>query len=194
MSIWEINMEAKKQIREELKNRRKNLESSFCKKEEEQILLQLRQSDVLCGHGYIYGYYPHGKELSILPVLQWALEAGKRVALPKVAGDTMDFYEITSLEEVAKGSFGVMEPVTAQRVNWEEAVCLTPGVGFDKAGNRMGHGAGYYDKYFEHHRRLIKVGIAYDFQIKDMIPTEETDIRMDYLMTPSQCKKVTTDS
>lgn len=190
----EKNMVTKERIREELQRERKNLSFSYCKQEEERVLERIRQSEPVCDYGYLYAYYPHGKELSLLKSLQWALEAGKRVALPRVDGDSMDFYEITSLDEVAKGSFGVMEPITDKKVNWEEAVCLTPGVGFDKKGNRIGHGAGYYDRYFSRHARLIKVGIAYDFQIKDIIPTEENDIRMDYLITPSGCKKITADS
>lgn len=187
----EKNMVTKERIREELKSERNKLPLSYCKEEEERIFTKLKESKILCDHGYIYAYYPLGKELSLLKTLQWALEAGKKVALPKVDGDTMDFYEISSLDEVEEGCFGVMEPVTDKKVKWEEAVCLVPAVGFDKMGNRIGYGAGYYDKYFERHKRLVKVGIAYDFQIKDVIPTEENDIKMDYLFTPTECRTIT---
>lgn len=178
-------METKGQIRDRLSEKRDALHTPFCTLAEEELFRQLRQMDVIAERGYFYGYYPLGRELSLLKFLQWVLEAGKRVALPRVEGKEMDFYEITSLHEVVKGSFGVMEPVTEKKVNWEEAVCLTPGVGFDKQGSRIGHGAGYYDRYFSKHPRLLKMGIAYDFQIVEELPTEETDISMEYLVTPT---------
>ena len=186
MSTWDKNMETKERIRARLSIKRDALEPEVYRQAEEAIALQLKQMEVIKERGYIYGYYPLGKELSLLKFLDWALEAGKRVALPKVEGSEMDFYEITSLQEVKKGSFGVMEPVTGQKVNWEEAVCLTPGVGFDRQGNRIGHGAGYYDRYFEIHPRLIRMGIAYEFQVVKEIPAEETDIGMEYLITPGE--------
>lgn len=184
-------METKRQIREELARKRDRLDAAFCKQAEVGISNQLRQMDIIAERGYLYGYYPLGRELSLLSFLQWALEAGKRVALPKVDGNEMDFYEITSLNQVEKGSFGVMEPVTGQKVNWEEAVCLTPGVGFDEKGGRIGHGAGYYDRYFERHPRLVKVGIAHDFQMIQEVPAEENDVPMEYLVTPKDIRKVT---
>lgn len=183
-------METKRLIRADLTEKRDVLDASFCKQSEEEIFRQLKQMEAVVERGYLYGYYPLGKELSLLKFLQWALEAGKRVALPRVDGSEMDFYEITALDEVEKGSFGVMEPVTKKKVNWEEAVCLTPGVGFDKQGSRIGHGAGYYDRYFSRHSRLLKVGIAYDFQILEDFPTEENDISMEYLATPTACWKI----
>lgn len=180
-------METKAQIRADLSEKRETLDVEFYNRSEEEIIQKLRQIKPVLERGYLYGYYPLGKELSLLKFLEWALEAGKRVALPKVDGNEMDFYEVSSLQEVKKGSFGVMEPVTEKKVNWEEAVCLTPGVGFDKEGRRIGHGAGYYDRYFSRHPRLIKLGIAYDFQIVEDIPTEENDISMEYLVTPKAC-------
>lgn len=179
-------MAAKEQIRAELSQKRDAINTDSYNRAEEEIFQQLKQMGPVAERGYFYGYYPLGRELSLLKFLSWALEAGKRVALPKVDGDEMDFYEITSLKEVEKGSFGVMEPVTKKRVNWQEAVCLTPGVGFDRQGNRIGHGAGYYDKYFSRHPRLVKVGIAYDFQIVEALPTKKNDIPMEYLVTPKQ--------
>lgn len=183
-------METKRQIRAELSKKRDALDTAFYEQAEEEIARQLKQMDVIAERGYLYGYYPLGRELSLLTFLQWALEAGKRVALPKVNGNEMDFYEITSLDQVKKGSFGVMEPVTGQKVNWEEAVCLTPGLGFDKGGGRIGHGGGYYDRYFERHPRLVRIGIAYDFQVVDEIPTEKNDIPMEYLVTPKDIKDI----
>ncbi|MCI8327414.1 MAG: 5-formyltetrahydrofolate cyclo-ligase [Lachnospiraceae bacterium] len=183
-------MVTKAKIRESLLRERNSLDDSCYYQAETAMAEKIQRSELILEHGYLYGYYPIGRELSLLKGLQWALDAGKRVALPKICEDTMDFYEITSLKEVARGEFGIMEPTQKIPVYWEEAVCLTPGVGFDRTGNRIGHGAGFYDKYFACHSRLKKVGVAYDFQIKEAIPAEKTDIVMDYLLTPSGWKGI----
>lgn len=152
---------------------------------QEALQERLKTMELALDSGYVYGYYPLGKEAPVLSCLRWALRAGKRVALPKVHGQDMDFYEIQSLEDVGRGHFGVMEPLQTRPVFWEEALCLTPGVGFDQKGNRLGHGGGYYDRYFSMHGRLLKVGIAYDFQVIEEIPAQQWDVPMDYCITPS---------
>lgn len=190
MSTSEKSMVTKAQIRSELLSQRRKLDQNYCQQREQEALTIIKTLDLFQDNGYFYAYYPHGQELSLLQVIQWILDTGKRAALPKVEGEQMDFYEISSLAEVEKGVFGIMEPSGGEKVCWEEAVCLTPGVGFDWTGNRIGHGRGYYDRYFEQHKRLIKVGTAYDFQIRQSIPAEKTDIAMDYLLTPSVCKKI----
>lgn len=91
---------------------------------------QLTNWKELQNRGYFYAYYPLGKELSLLPLIQWLLDTGRRVALPKTDGDNMDFYEIQDLNEVRKGQFGVMEPTSEQKVCWEDAICLTPELAF----------------------------------------------------------------
>lgn len=173
----------KTHIRGQLKEKRESLTKVICDDVAKKVHLQLKEQPLIQERGYIYGYYPKGKELSVLPFLQWALEAGKRVALPKVSGQTMNFYEVTSLDEVVEGAYGIMEPISEKTVCWEEAVCLIPGLGFDMAGHRIGYGAGYYDRYLSEHSRLKRVGVTYEQQIVEEIPTEETDISMEYIAT-----------
>lgn len=184
-------MVTKVQIRKELIQKRDELPEYQQAELSTNITKRLTGWEELQSRGYFYAYYPLGKELSLLPLIQWLLDTGRRVALPKVDGDDMDFYEIQDLSEVQKGKFGVMEPISKQKVCWEDALCLTPGVGFSTEGERLGHGAGYYDRYFEKHPRLLRVGIAYEFQIVDYIPTEPTDIPMQWIVTPDRTLKTT---
>lgn len=184
-------MVTKVQIRKELLQKRSELTGIQQEQLSTNVFNQLTTWDILLSRGYFYAYYPLGKELSLLPLIQWLLDTGRHIALPRVEGDRMDFYEIHSLDEVQKGSFGVMEPTGQQKVCWEDALCLTPGVGFSTDGGRIGHGAGYYDRYFEKHPRLLRVGIAYEIQIADNIPTETTDIPMHWIVTPDKKRKIT---
>ena len=77
----------------------------------------------------------------------------------------------------------VMEPVETNPIDWEEALVLVPGVAFDRQGSRMGYGKGYYDRFFEGKTDCVKVGVAYELQVADQLPTEENDLPMEYLVT-----------
>lgn len=179
-------METKVQIRKRLLSLRNEIPPHICESSAKEILHILKTHPKITEHGYLYAYYPHGKELSLLPFLEWALNAGKRVALPKTDNNTMDFYEITDLSQVTTGAFGVQEPVNTRKVAWEEAVCLIPGVGFTTDGKRIGHGKAFYDRYLTEHPRLCKIGICHEIQLLSELPTEPTDIPMEYLVTPKR--------
>jgi 5-formyltetrahydrofolate cyclo-ligase len=116
------------------------------------------------------------------------LSKGKKLALPRVDGNEINFYEITSLDQVAEGCFHVMEPTTSVKMQEEAALVLTPGVVFDKNGNRTGFGKGYYDRFFHSHPNLTRLGVAYHSQMEEAIPTEKTDMRLQYLIT--ECKMI----
>ena len=104
-------MVTKAQIRKELLQKREELPENLCKELSTNTKGQLTTWEELQNRGYFYAYYPLGTELSLLPLIQWLLDTGRRVALPKTDGDNMDFYEIQDLNEVRKGQFGVMEPI-----------------------------------------------------------------------------------
>lgn len=151
----------------------------------------------------IYGYYPLGNEVNCLAFLEQALSEGKRVALPRMwdgekDSETdkmmqnralmyayhMDFYEITSLEQVTEGGFHVMEPTAECPLLQEsQAIVLVPGVVFDKSGNRYGYGKGYYDRYFARYKDLYKIALAYENQIEQTLSVLDTDVRMNCVCT-----------
>lgn len=134
-------------------------------------------------HG-IYGYYPHGKEVSLIGLYHWILEQKIPLAFPRVSGMDMEFYQVRSMEEFSEGSFHIMEPEqNCPLAVWDTSICLVPGSVFDKQGNRYGYGKGYYDRYFDGHQQLCRIGVAYEQQIEDRILTEPTDIKMDAVVT-----------
>lgn len=140
----------------------------------------------------IYGYYPLRNEVDCLPFLIQALRDGKRVALPRTDSFTasMEFYEITSLEQVKEGNFHVMEPIVEcpkiQPQNGMCSVMLVPGVVFDIHGNRYGYGKGYYDRYLARFFGLVKtIALAYENQVEQKLDVLDTDILMDYIYTES---------
>ena len=114
----------------------------------------------------------------------WAL--GKTVAVPKVQGDEMEFYWLTSFAQLEPGYYGVAEPTYGDIARDEEAFILVPGVAFDVTRHRIGYGRGYYDKYLAKHPKLRSAAVAYDLQVFPEIPHEELDICPTVLVTETK--------
>ena len=114
---------------------------------------------------------------------EWS--ADKFVLLPRVVGDKMDIVAFHA-GELATGSFNIQEPTGNEIITDFAAtdVAIIPGVAFDRHGNRLGRGKGYYDRFLSHFPG-IKIGICADFRLVDTVPAEAHDVKMDYVITPS---------
>ena len=122
-------------------------------------------------------------EVDTLSIIQELLKT-KRIAVPKVLGNTMEFYEIHSLNDLKEGHFHVLEPTTNLLVKPQEIDCmLVPLVAFDERLYRVGYGKGYYDKYFASQCDYDKIGLAFEFQKVTDIQTNEFDIPLDEIIT-----------
>ena len=111
------------------------------------------------------------------------LSQTKRVVLPRVAGNDMDFYPYTP-SSLKVGAFGIEEPQGSEPISPDEIdVIVVPGVAFTTDGKRCGRGKGYYDKYLSRSGfRAIKIGVCYAEQLAEDIPNEPHDIVMDYMI------------
>lgn len=131
----------------------------------------------------IYGYLPYNQEVRTVPMLQRALEEGKRVAVPKVYGDEMRFLYMTDLSLVEKGYSGIPEPVADGPVADDpSALVLMPGLAFDAEGHRIGYGGGFYDRFLAREPGHPTVALCYDFQMLPKLETEEFDIPVDCVL------------
>lgn len=180
-------MQKKKQIRKQHLAERNALTENMIKKLSATIIQTvkryLQQQSDLKSRG-VYGYYPHGKEVSFMELYTWLLKEQIPLAFPRVSGDTMEFYQVTSMEDFMEGAFHIMEPAeNCRQADFEQAFCLVPGTVFDLTGNRYGYGKGYYDRYFDIHKELYRIGAAYNMQVEENIPAEKTDVKMQILVT-----------
>lgn len=184
------NMETKQQIRTRhlaIRNRMSEQERAALSMQIADALWEqcerMRQesSEGLC---VVRGYYPHRSEVSLLPFYSRVLKNGIPLAFPGAHGENMEFYYVESMQDFKPGAFGILEPAESCRICLKDAgICLTPGSVFDLHGNRYGYGKGYYDRYFLQYPGLCRTGIAYENQLEADIPVEQTDIRMQYLIT-----------
>ena len=185
-------MESLKETKEQLRKCHLLLRNKM--EEEERIHL----SKIISGHAKnilelpehkgievkVYGYYPLGSEVSLIPFYDFLLEQGIPLAFPRVDGTSMDFYQVFSLNNFKEGAFHVKEPDSScQKAEWEYALCFTPGSVFDRMGGRFGYGKGYYDRYFKKYHHILRTGVAYEHQIEEKLPTEPWDLPMHYLIT-----------
>lgn len=116
-------------------------------------------------------------------VERWYRE--KTLLLPCVQGDDLVLRQYTGPKCMVSGEqFGIGEPTGAEWTDLEAVQLIAvPGVAFDPEGNRMGRGRGFYDRLLKSTPNAVKIGLAYDFQMLDAIPTEPHDVRMDRVIT-----------
>jgi ribonuclease D len=152
-------------------------------KESEKLLAKLFQHPVL-ELGFIAAFYPTDLEPQIIPFLKKLADEG-RLLLPRTLDkQNMDFVLVQNLEtDLQPGIFGIMEP-KPELPTFEDVpiAFVVPGVVFGKDGGRMGHGAGYYDRFLSSFKGIPKIGIAYSAQIRSLLPQKATDVRMDEVM------------
>ena len=134
----------------------------------------------------IVAYYSLPDEVDTHSFIDELIAEGKTVYLPKVVSDEdMVLCRYTGAESMKEGAFGIMEPVGAQ-ISADEAidVVLVPGMAFDGDGNRLGRGKGYYDRFLKSlsHPRPQLIGVCFDFQKVEVVPTESTDVKVDVVV------------
>lgn len=134
-------------------------------------------------------------EVDTLNLIDLFLEKLIPVAVPKcVSGSyTLEHFIITGMDQLKKGTFGIMEPdpLICERVSPpHEGVCIVPGLAFDAAGVRMGYGKGYYDRFLENFKGL-KIGLCYESCFySEGIPHDSFDAVMDIVVTDREIRKI----
>ena len=136
-----------------------------------------------CQAERIMAYADYNHEVMTGFLIEEAWKAGKEVAVPKVVGKDMVFYRLTDFEQLAPGYFGIPEPVEGEIVHWDQALMIMPGVAFDRKNNRVGYGGGFYDRFLEKNPDILRVAVAFDFQILDQVPVWPTDIYPQIVVT-----------
>lgn len=141
------------------------------------------------GRSIIGLYHPIRMEVDLFSHIGLLTEKGFRIALPRVRCGSIEFALLEEDVSLVPGVYGIMEPpLHAPGVPAKDmfAVCV-PGLAYDASGARIGYGKGLYDQWLplDGENRPLCIGVGYDFQLLDVIPQEEHDRHMDYIVTPS---------
>ncbi|MEM2878071.1 MAG: 5-formyltetrahydrofolate cyclo-ligase [Candidatus Hadarchaeales archaeon] len=136
------------------------------------------------------------REVETIDMIRESLSMGKRILVPYVEFSTkrLRFSEITDPDaQLFPGAFGIPEPRHQYRrpVQLNEMdLVIVPGIAFDRNGRRIGHGLGYYDRALREilsiNRKAKFIGIAYDFQIADEIPSTPHDVPVHIVVTETR--------
>lgn len=184
----------KKEARERMKKKRRSMPAMERRQQDSQIRSRLMGLPCWKKVSWFFPYVSYGTEVDTQKIIEYVLKmgqdgAGIRVAVPRVEGEEMNFYEITSLDQLEKSQKGIPEPVGGQRVEAREGIMLLPGLAFDRKLHRIGYGGGYYDKYLARYGGpdLITLAVAYEYQVVDgELEHQPTDICPMGLVTPQQ--------
>ena len=106
----------------------------------------------------------------------------KKIILPTVVGDDIIPVELAKNTGFAVGDFNILEPQN-EPYTGDYDLIVVPGVAFDRNGNRIGRGRGYYDRFLCKHLNVKRIGICFDFQLVDEVPTEPNDIVMNEVIS-----------
>jgi len=136
-------------------------------------------------------------EVKTESMIKYALKLGKKVVLPisDLKKKTLDLSEIKDFDnELEPGAFNILEPKKdfLRSVSPEEVdLVIVPGVAFDENGDRIGYGMGFYDRFLKTIRKDVPViGLAYELQIVDDIPVDDTDVTVDKVLTEKKTIEV----
>lgn len=191
--------ELKKKTRDDLKKIRKSIPESVKREEGHKVYEKLCALDEFQKEKLIYCFVSFGEEIDTLEFIEHCLYVAKKVAVPRVEGNKMEFYSISSIKELSPSNMGIPEPegYSLHKVDHEKGIMIMPGLGFDRQMHRIGYGGGYFDKYiagFADINDVFKVGVAFDEQIADHIESDSHDISPDMIITPSFSFRKKTDS
>lgn len=171
----------KSDIRRKIKNLRMMLSEMEKASAAEEVFSQLEKTAAFMMADTVLMYHSLPDELSTHRFLKkW--HDRKRFFLPRVNGVNLEIlpYEETRLE---LGSFQIEEPTGNDTADVDDIeLMVIPAVAFDRKGNRLGRGKGFYDRLLAN-SKATKIGVGYEFQLLDSIPVEPHDVTMDMVIT-----------
>lgn len=184
-------MSEKSNLRKKYKALRREI---HCKDYDNAVCKNLLTSELYKNAEKVLLYAGLDDEICIDSVIIDALKKGKKTALPVCSDDkgNMDFYYINSLNDLKLGFFSVREPDKAKCEkcsDFSHALCIVPGISFDKKGYRLGYGKGYYDRFLKKFT-LISVGLCYNELICDNLPTDRFDVPVNFILTQDKAISV----
>lgn len=174
----------KEQARRLVGSRKQQLEPLYIEQANQSIFQKLIQMEEYQQAETIFCYVSTAEEVNTWPVIGHALECGKKVGVPLCLGKgRMEVRELTSFQQLKKGMYGIMEPISGTRVMDKEEIQfgVIPCVSADLDHRRLGHGAGYYDRYLED-TDFFKVALCWKKVMMDQIPIDPHDVQMDQIL------------
>jgi len=175
----------KKALRKEIFKLRKALTADDCRFRSEAIMQNISEGGFIKNKSNVHLYYPINNEVNTIDLIEQLWSKGIEVVMPRtdIPGKKIDNYLVSSFDQLEETTFNLLEPKTSTpRFTKDCDIILIPGLAFDHNLSRIGYGGGFYDRFLAD-TKALKVAVAYDFQVREEIPTEDHDIKMDFIVT-----------
>lgn len=172
----------KKALRAEIRRRKADCSKLELQCQSTKICEWILDDGVFWASHFILLYSPLPDEVDVSPLITAAYNAGKTVILPVVNGEDLILKLFNGYNEMTKGAFGISEPCGELFPIGKYPqidLAIIPGMAFDNRRHRMGRGKGFYDRLLPHLPNAYKMGVSFDFQHFERIPSQEWDIEMD---------------
>ena len=182
---------SKNELRRYYKAIRLNMADKKCK--DKKITENLLNSDIYIKAENILLYVSSSIEVDTFAIIENAFMNNKTVSVPRCNTEdcTMEFYIITSFEDLIKGAYGIYEPdISCKKAFFDEkSVCIVPGLSYDKDGYRLGFGKGFYDRFLSVFSGK-SVGLCYDECVCEKTVRDKFDKSVSVLITETEIKTI----
>lgn len=186
------NMVSKKDIRKSILEKRNQIVQKKWEENSRRIYEKVVTHPFFLDAEVIYCYVDYRNEVCTRDIIINAWKSDKKVAVPRIQGDTMTFHYITDWKDLKEGFKGILEPLCMPEALDDTPLIIMPGVAFDRDCNRIGYGKGFYDKFLEMHPRCTTIALSFELQLVEKVPTQDNDICPQILITEENIYECTT--
>ena len=175
----------KSRMSELLSQKRRMLTVEMVRESSDQVVSLIEQLPAFQAAQTVLIYYPTRNEIDVLSLIK-KHKRTKTFLFPVVKGRSMDACPYEGNEKMHRGKYNIPEPTTTSYTGKID-LTIVPGLAFDAKGNRLGRGGGYYDRFISATKsQSLLVGVGYDFQMVDSVPTNLFDKHMNYVVSPAK--------
>lgn len=184
----------KNDLREKYRDTRSKMTSVAKENLDETIFQKLTSLSAYKECKTVITYVSTRIEVDTHKLIKHSLQQGKTVAVPKCIAGTrkMEFFVIKSMEDLEIATFSVLEPkisICKKLLNFENSICIVPGLAFDLFGYRLGYGKGYYDRFLAQYNGL-NIGICYCCCTLNKLISGRFDKSVDLLVTEKYTRRI----
>ena len=131
----------------------------------------------------IHTYLPMDSEVDFYKAIQYLLDRNLKVVCPRVEPKPVfKNLILTSLDALEQGRYDTRHPAQAEEYEGGYDLIIVPGLAYNSDKYRLGYGGGYYDYFLNQHRKAIKLGLFYSFQLAEYLPVEVHDVPLDFII------------
>ncbi|HEY7840899.1 MAG TPA: 5-formyltetrahydrofolate cyclo-ligase [Gammaproteobacteria bacterium] len=178
-----MTLAMKKDLRTQLRHARASLPAAARAAASGSIRQRLLAEESVRRARTVFCFVSRPDEVDTHALIEDLRAGGRTILVPRIAGAEMLAIEFPGWSALEPGTLGIPAPVSDHAFEGRVDVVITPGVGFTAAGDRLGMGKGYYDRWFAAHDYGLSIAICFECQLVNALPVSETDVPVDLIVT-----------